>query len=63
MSQGVISFKTCSRNVRVPALYIAYLAEQQYPPEQATEPRDFTQAFEHWILCQVLIAIGSHTIL
>jgi hypothetical protein len=63
MLQGVICFKTCSRNVRLPAPYIARLAEQQYPPEEATEPRDFTEAFEHWMLCQILEVIGSHTTL
>ena len=63
MSQGVISFKTCSRNVQVPAPYIVYLAGQQYPPGQGTEPRDFTQAFENWVLCQILTATGSHTTL
>lgn len=63
MMQGVICFKTCAHNVRLPGPYIARLAGGQYPPLEGNEPQDFTQAFDHWLLCQILTAIGSHTII
>ncbi|KAF8955020.1 hypothetical protein BDZ97DRAFT_1675363, partial [Flammula alnicola] len=63
MAQGVISFKTCSRVVQLPGPHIVRLAEQQFQPQHGAEFIDFVQAFDHWLLCQILAAIGVHTMI
>lgn len=67
MMQGTVSFRTCTRQVYIPAPYVAHLARQQYPSgEGAGEgggPQNFVQAFEHWLFSQVVLAIGAHTII
>ena len=63
MDQGRISFRTCSRTARLPAKYIIGLAQASFPPVPGGEPASFDDAFDHWLLCELLNAIGGHTIL
>ena len=63
MDQGRISFQTCSRTARFPAKYITVLAQASYPPVSGGEPATFDDAFDHWLLCELLNAIGGHSIL
>ncbi len=61
VSQGKISFRTCMREARLPGSYILKLARAVYP--SSTEPHTFQEAFEHWFLCEIITAIGGHTML
>ena len=63
MGQGKISFRTCSHTARLPATYITELARASYPPVPGGEPASFDDAFDHWLLCEMLNAIGGHSIL
>ena len=64
MDQGRISFRTCSRTARFPSKYITtVLAQASYPPVPGGEPASFDDAFDHWLLCELLNAIGGHSIL
>jgi hypothetical protein len=63
MGQGRISFRTCSCTARFPAKYITGLAQASYPPVLGEEPASFDDAFDHWLLCELLNAIGGHSIL
>lgn len=63
MGQGRISFRTCSRTARLPGKYIIGLAQTSYPPVPGGEPASFDNAFDHWLLCELLNAIGGHSIL
>ena len=54
--QGRISFRTCSKSVRFPARWILGLAaESDHIP--------FQNRFDHWVLTEILEAIGGHSIL
>ncbi|EPQ49961.1 hypothetical protein GLOTRDRAFT_123678 [Gloeophyllum trabeum ATCC 11539] len=57
--EGKISFRTCFRQVRMPASYIIQLATAVY--DGTTEPRDFMSAIEDWLLTETLNAIGGHS--
>ncbi|KAJ7186598.1 hypothetical protein C8R46DRAFT_1024634 [Mycena filopes] len=58
---GVILFRTCLRTALYPVDYVFQLAQAQYSPE--SEPSDFQEAFDFWLLQQCLLAIGRHNIL
>jgi hypothetical protein len=64
ITEGKISFHTCARSAHLPGPYILELARKSYPAVSASgEPRTFAEAFEHWFLCEILTAIGGHTML
>jgi hypothetical protein len=64
LAAGKISFRTCSRAVRLPGSYILKLVQALYPAGSTSgEPCDFTEAFDHWFLCEILTAIGGHSML
>jgi hypothetical protein len=57
--QGKLCFRTCFQRVLIPASYVIRLATAAY--STITEPRSFCDAFDHWLLCKILNAIGNHT--
>jgi hypothetical protein len=59
--QGKVAFKTCFHLVLIPASYVLHLANQAYPTT-GPNPTCFHDAFNHWILCETLNAIGNHTV-
>jgi hypothetical protein len=59
-TMGTIAFRTCFRSVRFPPAHVARLALAHYSP--GTEPTSFSKALHHWLLVEILGAIGSHTI-
>ncbi|KAF8164427.1 hypothetical protein BJ912DRAFT_863835, partial [Pholiota molesta] len=61
MNEGKICFKTCFSQVKVPVPYIEMLARGIYTHD--IEPTSFQAAFDHWLLCEFLNAIGTHSIL
>lgn len=63
LAAGKISFRTCSRSVRLPGSYILGLAQASYSLSVSGEPRTFVEAFDHWFLCEILTAIGGHSML
>jgi hypothetical protein len=62
--QGKISFRTCFQTVLIPASYVLVLAGKHYSASATgSEPTSFRDAFDHWMLCETLNAIASHTIM
>jgi hypothetical protein len=57
---GKIGFRTCTQTVLIPTSYIIRLASTLY--SASTEPHSFSDAIDHWLLCEILNAIGNHTI-
>ncbi|KAK7439976.1 hypothetical protein VKT23_017229 [Stygiomarasmius scandens] len=58
LEEGKISFRTCSMVVRVPGMYIKNLIDQCHADNVSVLPR-----LHHWLLCEVLNAIGKHSML
>jgi len=56
MEKGIISARTCFRSVFVPAIYIRKLLQATYPDG---ERLSFKIAFEHWLLVELLNAVGG----
>ena len=64
LAAGKISFRTCMKLARLPGSYILGLTHASYPSLSALgEPRTFSEAFGHWFLCEILAAIGGHSML
>ena len=64
LSAGKISFRTCMKSARLPGPYILGLAHASYPSLSASgEPHTFSEAFNHWFLCEILTAVGGHSML
>jgi hypothetical protein len=64
ISQGKISFRTCFQTVAIPASHVLFLASSAYPSSGSEhEPACFRDAFDHWMLCEILGAIGGHTMM
>ncbi|KAF8882082.1 hypothetical protein BD779DRAFT_1473054 [Infundibulicybe gibba] len=59
LREGKISFRTCFRQARIPLSYIVHLSRVSSP---ARSPNQFRTAVDHWLLCETLNAIGSHSI-
>lgn len=59
-AEGKIDIKTCISKGLAPASYLIRLAGQQYTAS-GPELRSFFDAFDHWLLCEILNAIGNHT--
>jgi hypothetical protein len=60
MRHGKVSFKTCYHTAHIPASYIIQLAAMDYSND--TEPGSFRDAVHDWLLCEILNAIGNHTV-
>ena len=60
-SKGKVSYTMCFQTVWIPISYILKLVEASYP-DPSSEPRNFLEAVHHWLLCEVLNTVGSHTI-
>lgn len=60
-SEGKILYASCFQTVWIPISYVLKLVEARYP-DPSGEPRTFIEAVHHWLLCEVLNAVGSHTI-
>jgi len=58
---GSCAFKTCSRSLRIPASYFISLLRATYDP--STELKDARTAVHHWLLVQILDAIGNYNTL
>lgn len=61
LSSGKICFRTCFRRAYIPASYVLKLAEHDY--ENDALAGSFKVALEHWLLVEILSAIGQHSIL
>ena len=60
--QGKVAFRTCFHLALIPASYVIQLANQAYSTT-GSQPFSFRDAFDHWILCETLNAIGNHTVM
>jgi hypothetical protein len=60
MHLGKVSFKTCYQSAHIPASYVIKLASKDYAND--TMPGSFCEALDHWFLCEILSAIGNHTV-
>ncbi|KAK7043511.1 hypothetical protein R3P38DRAFT_2767227 [Favolaschia claudopus] len=58
-SAGTICFRTCTRSMRYPAEYLLQLASTTYT--EGSEPSNFQEAFNFWILRECLLTIGRHS--
>jgi hypothetical protein len=61
IAEGTICFKTCLREARIPISYLKCLLNLDSSPNQ--EAHSFQEAIDHWLLCQCLGALGSHSTL
>ncbi|KAF8220309.1 hypothetical protein L208DRAFT_1334555, partial [Tricholoma matsutake] len=61
LANGKICFKTCLKEARVPLSWLVKLAGISYSTNM--EPSSFSAAVHHWLLCECLNEIGSHSIL
>lgn len=59
--EGKINFKTCYSKVLIPASYFVRLAFAQRSACNVSGPTNFCDAVDSWLLCEVLNAIGNHT--
>ncbi|KAH9918518.1 hypothetical protein B0H21DRAFT_827558 [Amylocystis lapponica] len=59
IGEGKLSFHTCYRTVLIPLSYIADISEKSISEDNG----QFHCAVSHWLLCEILGVIGSHTIL
>lgn len=60
-SEGKISYATCFQSACIPISYALKLAEASYP-DPSGEPKSFVEAVHHWLVCEILNAVGAHTI-
>ncbi|KAJ7511954.1 hypothetical protein B0H11DRAFT_2371466 [Mycena galericulata] len=58
LASGTISFRTCFLEARIPASFLLRAAQASYT---SSEPRSRRQYIHHWLLCQSLNGIASHT--
>ena len=61
-AQGKISFRTCFQKALLPLSYVLTLASAAYP-DPGGEPKTFRDAVDHWLFCEILSAIGSHSMM
>ena len=61
-AQGKICFRTCFQKALLPVCYVLGLASAMYPAPGG-ELRTFREAVDHWLFCEFLSAIGSHSML
>jgi len=60
LREGRISFQTCFSKVLIPATHIINIAAES--SSSGADQTSFFHAVDHWLLCEVLNAIGSHTV-
>jgi len=60
LAQGKICFKTCFHQARILISHIATLAQATYSHE--TELHTLQDAIHHWLLVEIIGAIGGHTV-
>ncbi|KAJ7166343.1 hypothetical protein C8R43DRAFT_1162799 [Mycena crocata] len=67
MANGTIAFASCFRTARIPLTYLIGLHRASYPTldqqGQPTEPLTLQSAIDHWLLMQIVGAIGDLSIL
>ena len=64
LANGKISFRTCMSHVRLPSSYIIALTSSAYPSiPNSGGPSTFREAFDFWLLTEILSAIGGHSML
>ncbi|KAF8230858.1 hypothetical protein L208DRAFT_1473398, partial [Tricholoma matsutake] len=61
LENGKICFRTCLKEARLPLSWLVKLACHRYSGD--VEPSSFHAAVHHWLLCECINAIGSHSIL
>ena len=61
ISEGKISFRTCTQEARIPTSYLIKLASREY--SMSDEPGNLSQSIHHWMLTECLSAIGAHSML
>jgi hypothetical protein len=61
LENGKVCFRTCFKEARLPLSWVVKLARLSYAGN--SEPSSFSTAIDHWLLCECLNAIGSHSIL
>jgi hypothetical protein len=59
IAEGKVSLKTCFCKVLIPASHIVRLALRASPHVDVSV---FRNAVNHWLLCELLNAIGNHTV-
>jgi len=62
-AEGKIVFKTCVKQANIPITFLKRLVNQSYPTSGTKPFLSFEQAFDHWLLCELISSIGNHTIL
>ena len=60
LAQEKISFRTCTYHARIPISYLTALAKATYSSE--VEPHSLQDAIHHWLLVEIIGAIGGHTV-
>jgi len=63
MDHGKLVFKTCIKQLKVPALFLYRLASESYPTVGPNPFHSLQQTFDHWFLTELLSSIGNHSIL
>ncbi|KAJ3859235.1 hypothetical protein EV359DRAFT_68337 [Lentinula novae-zelandiae] len=59
LSLGTCAFKTCTRSIKIPASFLIKLIRASYDPH--SECKDARTAVHHWLLVEMLDAVGSYT--
>ncbi|KZT31982.1 hypothetical protein SISSUDRAFT_1067294 [Sistotremastrum suecicum HHB10207 ss-3] len=60
-AQGKISYQTCGDLACLPQAFIEGLGAATY--DGIKEPKDFSQALDHWLFCELLQSVGHYTTL
>lgn len=58
LRNGKIAIATCSKTIKLPISHILGLARTVYT--NSSEPHSFRDAFDHWLLTELLASIGSY---
>ena len=62
-AEGKIVFKTCIKQANIPITFLKRLVNQSYPTSGTKPFLSFEQAFDHWLLCELISSIRNYTIL
>ncbi|KAJ3964002.1 hypothetical protein EV361DRAFT_956396 [Lentinula raphanica] len=60
LSHGTIGFKTCTRDMYVPASHLLKLLQNPY--DGVSEPRNAKESIFHWLLYEILNGIGNYNV-
>ncbi|KAJ3767158.1 hypothetical protein FB446DRAFT_652580 [Lentinula raphanica] len=61
LSHGTISFKTCTRDMHVPASHLLELLKRSY--DGVSGPRNAKESVFHWLMFEILNAIGNYNVI